>query len=900
MRRSIAQLCLFAGLLGLGLPGRVLAQAGGQGAEASSGQDEAGASDGEERAGARGGEPGRAEAAAGGEASSDTTPGDADAEGGGAPPSSGPAADDGATGAPDEEAAAPPAGILVPRTVCHGRELRRVEVEGVRRVAPEDVRAVMGLRRGVPCSDDEVAEAARRLWDQGFFDDIVVLARPVGRRRVDLLVRLRERPAVGKIVFEGNDALSDEDLDEEVRLRLGRILSLGDVREDVERIRKAYVEEGYFLAKVDYEVRPYRPARGEVAVVFRIEEGEEVVVRRVRFVGNHHVSGDELRSVMATGETGALSFLTSRDKFDRKNFEDDLVRLQAFYYDKGYLAIRVRRPLVELSPDRRYVDVTIPVEEGPRFRISSLRVREVGEDGQEIEPLGGAEALRKLVPAKAGDWFSRTQVLLGIQAITRHYRDAGYARAEIVPETHIDEAKREVAVAVTIRRGPLVRIERIEIAGNEQTRDEVIRRELVILEGELYSQTKVELSRARVEALGYFEKVEVSEEDGSGPDTMVLHFEVIEKSTGTFQLGAGLSSIEQFLLTAQIQHDNLFGNGQALALQLQLSAIRQLAILRFREPYLYGSRWSLSVEGFKTIRQYLDFQRDSTGGGFTLGHPLGDDRLRLFGQYRLEYVDIAARTGGFFGAGGSGLTSLPSISLFNLFRDGITSSVRLALTWDSRNNRLFPSKGIYASLSTEVADSVIGSQNIFVRNEAFFRFFHRIWGPFVLRLNVEGGLITSRDSEGVPVFERYFLGGIYTVRGFDLNGLGPRAGLPSGTDPNGVVRAEGVPIGGNLQLYYNLEVEFPIIEAVGIRGVVFTDGGNAWNLEDTLCQAPLPELVDPAADPCGVHPNLRFSWGFGLRWFSPMGPLRFEWGIPFARRSYERDILFEFTIGNFF
>ncbi len=802
--------------------------------------------------------------------------------------------------APASDGGAAPTGPLVPRTVCHGRALRRIEVTGVRRVAPDDVRALSGLRRGLPCDDDEVAEAARKLWEQGFFADVAVLARPVGRRRVDLLFRLRERPAVGRIRFEGNSALSEEDLEEEIRLREGRILSEADVREDVDRIRKAYVEEGYFLAKVGYEVRPYRPERGEVQVVFRIEEGEEVVVRRVRFVGNRHVSGDELRGVVATGETGLLALLTSRDKFDRKVFEDDLLRLQAYYYDQGYLAVRVRRPLVELSTDRRYVDVTIPIEEGPRFRISSLRVREVDEEDEEVEPLGGAAALRAKVPASEGDWFSRSDVLRGIQAVTRHYRDAGYARVEVVPETRIDEAAREVAVAVTIRRGPLVHIERIEIAGNDRTRDEVIRREFVILEGELYSQTKVERSRARAEALGYFESVEVSEEEGSTPDALVLHFDVSEKSTGTFQLGAGLSSIERFLLTAQIQHDNLFGNGQALALQLQLSAIRQLAVLRFREPYLFGSRWSLSVEGFKTIRQYLDFERDSTGGGFTLGHPLGDDRLRLFGQYRLEYVDIGARTGGFFGAGGSGLTSLPSISLFNLFRDGITSSVRFALTWDSRNNRLFPSQGVYASLSTEVADSLIASENVFLRNEVFFRFFHRIWGPFVLRLNVEGGLITSRDPEGVPVFERYFLGGIFTVRGFDLNGLGPRAGLPSGTDPNGAVRPEGVPIGGNLQFFYNLEVEFPIVEAVGIRGVVFTDGGNAWNLEDTLCQAPLPEQVDPASDPCGLHPNLRFSWGFGIRWFSPMGPLRFEWGFPFAPRPHERDMLFEFTIGNFF
>jgi outer membrane protein insertion porin family len=797
----------------------------------------------------------------------------------------------------------PPTVQRTPRTLCHGRRVRRIAVKGARRVDEDDIRATLNLRQGVVCTDVEITRGTRALWELGFFDDIIIEAEPIGPDEVDLTITVEERPAIAKIVYKGNDELGKDKIEEKVTLKEGEILSVPAVTTQVTKIRELYSKEGFFLARVKYELHKLPTDRNEVEVRFVIDEGEEVTIRRIRFVGNRSLSHGELTGVMQIGETGLFSFITSSNRFNREAFDEDMIRVQAYYYDHGYLEMQPGTPRVELTADRQHIDITIPVEEGPRYKIGLMRVTEIDEEGREVEPLGGRERLKGMINQQPGEWFSRSKIGETLEAITRFYRDRGYATAEVFPETSMREGERIVDVRVAIRRGPLVHIERINIRGNTKTRDAVLRREIEINESDIYNQTSIERSRDRIQRLGYFENVSISEEEGSQPGQIVLTFEVTEQATGTFQVGAGFSSIEAFILTAQIQQMNLFGRGQSLSLQLQLSGIRQLAMVQFIEPYLFGTEWSLMVDAFKTIRQFPDFVRDSTGGGFSLGHPIKDNRLRLFLRYRGEYVNIMARTGGLFGLAGMGaaFAAINPPPLANLFQDGFTSSFTLSLTWDSRNNRMFPTAGIFASASAEVADRYTGSQNIFTRYQVFARFYKKIFGPFVLKANAEMGLITSRDPTGVPIFERYFLGGIFNVRGFFLNSLGPRVGIPRATDPNAGAPTTGIAVGGNLQAFYNIELEFPLIEAVGIRGVLFHDGGNAWNLENALCQAPAPPLQNSFTDPCNVNPfAIRTSVGFGFRWLSPLGPLRFEWGIPLNRQPGENPIQFEFTIGNFF
>jgi outer membrane protein insertion porin family len=820
-----------------------------------------------------------------------------------APPEPGAAGGEPASAAPEGEGegelparAAGPT-ISVPRTVCEGKRIKAIEVTGNGRVSADDVRASMKLKQGMTCTDAAVARDARGLWDLGYFDDLIFSARVEGDE-LALSVIVKERPAIGKISFEGDDEIDEEDIDEKVSLEPGQVLSENEVRAQIPKIRDVYAEEGYFLAKVSYRLIPMK--NNQVEVRFDITEGPEVSVRRVDFVGNDHLADDDLLGFMRTHPTSFFSMISSNDTFKRDFFDEDVLRIQALYYDRGYLNVQVAAPRIELTPDRQQIDITIPVIEGPRFKIGRLRVIEYGETGSEIEPLGGRRVVREKVDANPGDWFSRTKLSEGIEGITRHYRDESFAKAEVTPETELELENKLVHVTVSIRRGPSCHIERIEVQGNDKTRDKVLRREILIAEGAKYNQTLLERSKDRMTALGYFERVDMSEGDGANPDGLVITYEVKERPTGTFQVGAGFSSIEQFILTAQVDQQNLFGHGQSLSLQAQISGIRQLAQIQFVEPYLFSTLWSLSIDASRTKNSFAALTTKQTGGGIAFGHPVFDRNLRLALRYSADFTEVGASTGGVFGApnafGAQGALFQQPTFIADVQRGGFTSALRLSLTYDSRDNRMFPTKGIYASLSSEAADPYLGSERTYWRNRYFGRLYYPLlWGA-VLRINTEAGLITSRSQKGVPLYERFFLGGILSVRGFPYNRLGPLGYVPPEPNPGGFNTE--LRLGGNAMLRANVEIEFPIVSSVGIKGVIFTDAGNVWNLEKKWCQIPSFEN-DDTRQVCGFN-KLRYSAGFGVRWFSPMGPLRFEWGFPFNPKPYDQEMRFDFTIGQFF
>jgi outer membrane protein insertion porin family len=518
-----------------------------------------------------------------------------------------------------------------------------------------------------------------------------------------------------------------------------------------------------------------------------------------------------------------------------------------------------------------------------------------------------------MIHEQSGDFFNRAELIKELQQVRTLYRDAGFANVEAEPETELDPIHEQVDIVVPIKRGPPVHIERIEVKGNTKTRDKVIRREVVIEEGNLFSETGMEASKRRITALGYFDRVDVSTEQGSSPDKIIINIEVTEKPTGTFQVGAGFSSIESFIATAQVQQANLFGNGQSLALQAQVSALRQLITLRFFEPYFLDSLWNMSSELYDTLYVFPDFARRSVGGSLTFGYALINPWLRLSvtGTLEQDSVDTSPSTNTLFGATPGFVSIFQQLPLANLFNSGRVASLRPTITYDTRDNRLFPTSGIFLQASTELSSNVLGSQFNYIRNHFTGRFYYPLGGGngmpgsgFVLKLNTDVGLITSPDPQGVPIFQRYFLGGILDVRGFYLRSIGPRLPLTSALDPNSSPISNGANIGGNLDAYENLELEFPIIDKVGIRGVVFFDAGNAWNLESQFCKTTPAPQFDPVVQPCFTFPNslglLRTSTGFGIRWFSPLGPLRFEWGFPLAPLPYEKSSDFEFTIGNFF
>lgn len=803
---------------------------------------------------------------------------------------------------PPTEEVRPIAPTLPPTELelARGMRIAEIRVAGNRRISTDDVLAYLRERPGQIFRPENLTRDVRELWDSGFFDDIEV---DLERRAdgVHLRFLVRERPSIRNIEFEGNSEIDAEDLIAGIDVKSGSTLSYPALRRAVQKIRDMYAEKGYFLAEASFEVIPQR--ENEVTIAFTVREHEPVTVRRVTFIGNHHISDEELRSVMITGQGGFFAF-GSGGPFRQDAFERDILMITATYYDRGFLSVQVATPRVMLTPDRTGIEVSITIDEGPQYRIRSFRIFERDEEGREVEPIGGRRHLRQMVRARSGDIFNRAELSKDLQDVRTMYRDEGFANVEADPQTNLDPEAKEVDIVVPIRRGPPVRFERIEISGNTKTRDKVIRRELQIAEGELFSETKLETSRRLVTALGYFERVDVSTEQGSAPDRINVNIEVVERPTGTFQVGAGFSSIESFIATAQVQQANLFGNGQSLALQAQISGLRQLVDIRFFEPYFFDSDFSFSTELFDRLLIYNDFSQSSMGGAVTFGYPLTlPPYLRASLTYTGSLDEVSTTTTSTLLGTSSAVSVFQRLPLNNLFQDGVTSSLRPALTYDTRDNRLFPTSGIFLQGSVELATPYLGSDNEFLRYRATGRFYYPLGAGFVAKLNTEGGVVTSPRDEGVPIFARFFLGGILDIRGFRYRTIGPRLPLNQTLDPNSPPIFNGANIGGNVMYYQNLELEFPIVESVGIRGVFFTDAGNAWNLEDLYCNAAHATsfaVTSPCYDGLETLTTLRTSWGFGIRWFSPLGPLRFEWGFPFRPLPYEETSVFEFTIGNFF
>ncbi|MEK6607761.1 MAG: outer membrane protein assembly factor BamA [Myxococcota bacterium] len=751
-----------------------------------------------------------------------------------------------------------------------GATIARIAVKGTRKVEEEVVRQSVTTRVGQPLDGKRLATDVRALWATGFFEDVQIEVQytPAGAAVVTYVVR--EKPSIAKILVKGNEDIDIDKINEVLDLKRDAILDVAAVKRNADKIRDLYAEKGFFLAEVDHEVK--RLGDGEVEIWFVVKERAKVEVRRVTFIGNRAAAAGDLKGVMETREGSFFSFLTGSGTYQEGAFERDLMAINGWYYDHGYINVKVGRPQIALSADKRDLAITIHVEEGPQYRVGKLDFAG--------ELMGPKKEYFDRLTIRSGEIFNRTRLTGDITRVTDRYRDAGFAYANVTPLTAIDSARLIVDVIFEIEKGQKVYVERIQVRGNQRTRDKVIRREMKIYEGDLYNQSLLDASKRRVNALGFFEKVDVTTRRGSADDRIEVDVEVEERPTGTFQIGAGFSSVENFIAQAQISQANLFGRGQTLSLMAQISGLRQFYSLRFVDPYFIDSNWTFAFDLFKTVRGFESFNREATGGDLTFGYPLHED-IRMFLTYKIEDVDVSS--GGRPSPFGQAASGLPSgVKIANLFDDGLTSSFRLSLNWDARDNRLFPTRGFFHSVASEYARPEFGSDNVFDRYTGFSRFYRPIFGPVIFKTNVEAGFVRSPRPEGPPIFERFFVGGINDVRGFRPRSLGPRMDV---TSPNPTAPVILFNKGGNKQLILNFEIEYPIFPQVGIKGVFFSDAGWAWDDQESMFKE-----ID----------RLRHSWGFGFRWFSPIGPLRFEWGIPMDAKEGEDPIVFEFTIGNFF
>jgi outer membrane protein insertion porin family len=777
-----------------------------------------------------------------------------------------------------------------------GKKIVSLKFQGNRKTESDAIRLNVTLLPGQTYTRDKLRGDLRAIWEMGYFDDVRADAVEEDGG-VDLVFVVREKPTIHKIYVAGAKEVGLDKINEVLDLRKDTILDLAKVKRNVEKVRDLYIDKGFYLAEVSSSEK--RLNANEVDVYINVDEHAKVEVRRISFIGNRAVRSDELRGAIGTQEGGWLSFLTSSGTYKEEAFDRDLLLLTAFYYDRGYINVKIGKPEIDLSADKEFLYITIPIDEGPQYHIGKLDFK-----GDLVAP---KPDYYKRLSVKTGETFNRSKLGNDIIKLNDLYKDKGYAYVNITPLTQIENDSQTVDLTFDIQRGQKVFFERINIRGNTKTRDKVIRRELKVYEGELYNQSLLDFSKRRVQALGFFEKVELSTRRGSGDDKIEVNIEVTERPTGTFQVGAGFSSVENFIGQAQVSQNNLFGRGQTLTLQAQVSSLRQLFSLRFLDPYFFDTNITFAFSLYNSLLYYPSFHRTARGGDLTWGYLISDN-VRLLGTYKLEYVTVDPNQAGQVIGGFAPTLGVNPGTLANLFGQGWTSAIRGSINWDTRNDRMFPTKGVFMSASAEVADPYLASQNTYARFTGFARFYYPIWGPFIFRANLEAGYVTSRTAQGVPIYERYLIGGINTVRGFTLFGLGPKVSKLEQTSP--IAFQSPINIGGNLQLISNFEIEVPIFPQVQIKGVVFFDAGNSFNTESKWCA--VSAHLDPTNDPCtsglgGIFGNLRTSVGFGFRWFSPIGPLRFEWGIPLHRLNAvqnggtaEDPIVFEFTIGNFF
>ena len=768
-----------------------------------------------------------------------------------------------------------------------------VRIEGNARVESEAIRRVIRSGPGVEITPRSIGADVRAIYGMGFFADIAVDASEVDGQFI-VTFRVEEKPSIGAIEYLGNDKLDPEDFEDVVDLREGAILEESRIADNVEKIEALYREKGYYLVEVRYEIVPAGP--GEVDVRFVIDEFAKIRIARVSIIGNEELSDREIRRIMRTREGDLLSFLSRSGRFEEETLAGDLQNIRLFYYDSGYLDIAVSDPVVEISRDRGRIYVTIPVEEGDQYTVSS-----VGVSGDLLE---SQEETMEMVSLLPGEVFRSSIVREDIEALQNHYKDLGYAHANVNLLTALDADADTIGVTYDLERGDLAYIGRIRFVGNGATRDRVLRREMAIEEGDQYSITGINRSQAYLRRLGFFEEVTIRERPSElGRDLIDLEVEVSERHTRSLQVGAGFSSVENFLATAQVSENNLFGRGQSMSLNAMFSSIRTLFVLSFVEPYLFDSRVSLHLDLFNRQLVMGDFDRESRGFTIRFGyapfrdHPYWRD-LTLIGGYQLE--DVNARRA----ASSRSLTR---------FRGGLTSGITGGIILDRRDDRLNARHGYYVAVNNELAESVFGSENEFDRVRLTARAFatprfldcgsHSIarersvvagtcrwFASWVFRANAELGYVGSTNrNAAVPIFERFFPGGPNSVRGFEQFSLGPRE--PSGQllNPESTLRESAV--GGNKELLLNLEFEFPLVDVIGIRGVLFADAGNAVAVGRHY--PIVPDFVSGRGDDLA----LRTALGFGFRWQSPLGMLRFEWGFPVQVRDNERDRVFNFSIG---
>jgi len=730
-----------------------------------------------------------------------------------------------------------------------GGIVREIVVEGTQRIEPDTVRSYMLVQEGDPYDPERVDRSLKTLFATGLFADVTL--RHEGGR---LLVTVVENPVINRIAFEGNKHRKEENLSAEVSLKARVIYTRTKVQSDVNRILTLYRRSGRFAATVEPKV--IQLPQNRIDLIFEIGEGDLTQVERIRFVGNKEFDDSRLREIIRTKETRWYRFFTSDDTYDPDRLTLDRELLRRFYLKNGFADNRVISAVAELTPDRKDFFITFTVDEGARYRIGTIGVEARLRD---LEP----SELRQGLEMEEGEWYNADDIENASDDLADAVGDKGYAFVDVRPRIVRDRPNRTINVTFEIGEGPRVFVERVDITGNVRTLDKVVRREFRLVEGDAFSSTKLRRSNQRIQSLGFFEKVAIEQIPGSAPDKTVVNVDVQEKSTGALSFGVGFSSSNGALLDFGIRERNLLGRGQDLNLNVTAAQRKSEVDLSFTEPYFLDREVSAGFDVFSIKSDLQDTSsHDLTSLGTSLraGYPVTEN-IRQGWKYTIKQTDV------------TNVSS--SASQFIQSQEGteVLSEVSHTLTYDVRNNRLSPTEGHFARVTTDLTG--LGGSTRYIRNRLDGGKYYTLGDELVLALTSSAGYILGIGKD-VNLSDRFFVGG-NDIRGFADAGIGPR---DSSTKDS---------LGGEWMYAASAELAFPIglPNELGIAAKVFSDMGSSGKLS-------------PSGSNVQDSGALRASIGTGISWISPFGAIGIDVGFPILKESFDEVENIRFNFGTKF
>ncbi len=719
-----------------------------------------------------------------------------------------------------------------------------IEVEGNVRVDRSSIERTLSWKVGDQWDDSLITRNVKALYRLGAFSRVAIQESktPDG---VVVRVSVEEYPMVRNVRFRGNKDVSDSDLNKALQMKAFSFYNRADLPAELEALKDVYRKSGFY----DIEITPEtEETETGVRLVYIVGEGGKSLIAEIDILGNRNIDDYTITKVMMVREKGPTALISSSGVFLKDQIKDDLIRIRLLYMEHGYLDAVVEEPEVKVHPDGEDLYVAIRVHEGPQYTVGDLRFTGEWDDN--------ALDAQDRMGLTSGVVFARTVLLNDIRLLEGAYRDIGYARAKVEPRFVRDPEKGLINLEMRLAKGPLVRIRWIKIRGNFKTRDYVIRREMRLAEGGLYSQEKIDDSRRFIKALGFFDDVAIKVTE-AGSDEADLIVKVTEGTSGTFTAGFAFSSIDGLVGTLSLSQGNLFGRGQRLNLSTEFGSEKSSYSITFTEPRLFSGDYSLTLDLFDTTREFSNYTLDSEGGGFRIRYRLSD-ATSVSAKYRNAESTI----------------SEIDIDASNLIKEQegttTTSSVTLDYKYDTRDFPMDPRTGLVLISSLEVAGGPMGGTNDFVRTVLEGSYFLPIYGDFVSSIHSEIGLLNAYDGDSVPVTERFFMGGLNTLRGFDYRSVGP-------------LDEDDEPLGGSKSFLINLEIKYPLVRDAKINGVVFFDTGNVWEDNEDISLG-----------------DLKKGAGFWFRWGSPLGLLRLEWGFNLDPKPGEENPGWEFSIGTLF